>query len=43
VRVIEGTDDFFEAVWMHKYKDKYYLSYGASCNFGNQPRERFWL
>jgi beta-xylosidase len=24
---LEGTDDFFEAVWMHKYEGKYYLSY----------------
>jgi len=24
---LEGTDDFFEAIWMHKYKGKYYLSY----------------
>jgi hypothetical protein len=24
---LEGTDDFFEASWMHKYKGKYYLSY----------------
>lgn len=29
VRVIEGVDDFFEAVWMHKYKGKYYLSYSG--------------
>ncbi|WNH12508.1 family 43 glycosylhydrolase [Thalassobellus suaedae] len=27
VHLLEGTDDFFEAVWMHKYKGKYYLSY----------------
>lgn len=24
---LEGTDDFFEAIWMHKYNGKYYLSY----------------
>lgn len=24
---LEGTDGFFEAIWMHKYKGKYYLSY----------------
>ncbi len=24
---LEGTDDFFEASWMHKYKGKYYFSY----------------
>lgn len=29
VRVLEGTDDFFEAIWMHKYKGKYYLSYSG--------------
>lgn len=27
VYLLEGTDDFFEAVWMHKYRGKYYLSY----------------
>lgn len=27
VYLLEGTDDFFEAVWMHKYKGNYYLSY----------------
>lgn len=27
VHLLEGTDDFFEAIWMHKYKGKYYLSY----------------
>ncbi|MDE5419066.1 family 43 glycosylhydrolase [Labilibaculum sp. DW002] len=27
VHLLEGTDDFFEASWMHKYKEKYYLSY----------------
>lgn len=29
VRIIKGTDHFFEAVWMHKYKGKYYLSYSG--------------
>ncbi len=29
VRVIEGVDDFFEAVWMHKYDGKYYISYSG--------------
>ena len=29
VRVIKGTDHFFEAVWMHKYNGKYYLSYSG--------------
>lgn len=27
VHLLEGTDDFFEAIWMHKYKGAYYLSY----------------
>lgn len=26
---IEGATDFFEAVWVHKYKGKYYLSYST--------------
>ena len=29
VRVLEGADDFFEALWMHKYKGTYYLSYSG--------------
>lgn len=29
VKVLEGTDDFFEAIWMHKYNNKYYLSYSG--------------
>ena len=29
VHLLEGTDDFFEAVWMHKYQGTYYLSYAA--------------
>ncbi|WP_163712681.1 family 43 glycosylhydrolase [Mangrovibacterium lignilyticum] len=29
VYLLEGTDDFFEAIWMHKYKGLYYLSYAA--------------
>jgi beta-xylosidase len=31
VRQIKGAEAFFEAVWMHKYKGRYYLSY--SCQF----------
>lgn len=27
VHLLEGTDDFFEAIWMHKHNNKYYLSY----------------
>ncbi len=30
VHLLKGTDDFFEAVWMHKYKGNYYLSYSAN-------------
>ncbi len=30
VRIIKGARHFFEAVWMHKYKGKYYLSYSGS-------------
>lgn len=29
VRQIKGADHFFEAVWMHKYNGKYYLSYSG--------------
>ncbi len=27
VHLLEGTPDFFEASWMHKYEGRYYLSY----------------
>lgn len=29
VRQIRGVDHFFEAVWMHKYNGKYYISYSG--------------
>lgn len=29
VHILEGAKDFFEAVWVHKYKEKYYLSYST--------------
>ncbi len=29
VRIIEGVNHFFEAVWMHKYNGKYYISYSG--------------
>jgi len=29
VQIIKGTDDFFEAVWVHKYNGKYYISYSG--------------
>jgi len=39
---LKGTDDFFEASWMHKYKGKYYLSYVGTSGelkycIGNSP------
>lgn len=41
VRVIKGAYHFFEAVWMHKYKGKYYLSYSGDDKIlycmGNSP------
>jgi len=30
VKIIEGTDHFFEAVWVHKYHGKYYMSYSGN-------------
>jgi beta-xylosidase len=29
VHILEGAKDFFEAVWVHKFKGKYYLSYST--------------
>lgn len=29
VKVLKGVDDFFEAIWVHKYRGKYYLSYSG--------------
>lgn len=29
VHILEGVDDFFEAVWVHKYKNRYYISYSG--------------
>ncbi|MDZ7315901.1 MAG: family 43 glycosylhydrolase [candidate division KSB1 bacterium] len=29
VKQIEGTDHFFEAVWVHKYRNTYYMSYSG--------------
>ena len=34
VKIIEGTDHFFEAVWVHKYKGKYYMSYSGKTDGG---------
>lgn len=32
IKIVEGTQEFFEAVWVHKYKDKYYMSYSGRTN-----------
>jgi len=37
VHIIEGLVEFFEASWVHKYKDKYYLSYSNSPFTGHRP------
>lgn len=29
VHLLEGTEGFFEAIWMHKHNGRYYLSYAA--------------
>ncbi|MGQ7944310.1 family 43 glycosylhydrolase [Flavobacterium sp. WC2509] len=29
VNIIKGTDHFFEAIWVHKYNGKYYMSYAG--------------
>ena len=29
VKIVEGAKDFFEAIWVHKYKNTYYLSYST--------------
>ena len=29
VKIIEGLDNFFEAIWVHTYKGKYYMSYSG--------------
>ena len=34
VHQIEGANDFFEAVWVHKYNGRYYLSYSTWGNKG---------
>jgi beta-xylosidase len=37
VKIIEGVDHFFEAIWIHKHNDKYYLSYaGKDGNGGDK-------
>jgi arabinoxylan arabinofuranohydrolase len=29
VEIVKGTDHFFEAVWVHKFQGKYYMSYSG--------------
>ena len=29
MKIIEGLDHFFEAIWVHKYRGKYYMSYSG--------------
>ena len=38
VHIIEGTKDFFEAVWMHKRNGIYYLSYSNGPFHGHEPQ-----
>ena len=38
VHIIEGLEEFFEAVWVHKYDGRYYLSYSNSPFTGHQPQ-----
>ncbi len=37
VHIIEGVHEFFEAVWVHKYNGKYYMSYSNGPFFGHEP------
>lgn len=37
VHIIEGTEGFFEAVWVHKRDGRYYMSYSTSPFTGSQP------
>lgn len=36
--IVEGANEFFEAVWVHKRGDTYYLSYSDGPFHGHQPR-----
>lgn len=38
VHIIEGTKDFFEAVWVHKRDGLYYMSYSDGPFRGHEPR-----
>lgn len=34
VRIVNGVDNFFEAIWVHKYNGNYYLSYSGKDGKG---------
>ncbi len=38
VQVVEGARDFFEAIWVHKRGDTYYMSYSDGPFRGHEPR-----
>ena len=38
VHIIEGLEEFFEAVWVHKRDGRYYMSYSNSPFTGHQPQ-----
>lgn len=38
VHIIEGVKDFFEAVWVYKRGDTYYMSYSDGPFHGHQPQ-----
>lgn len=38
VHIIEGVKDFFEAVWVHKRGDTYYMSYSDGPFHGHEPQ-----
>ena len=38
VHIVEGLEEFFEAVWVHKKDGRYYMSYSNSPFTGHQPQ-----
>ena len=38
VFIVDGCKEFFEAIWMHKYNGKYYLSYSNGSQNGHNPQ-----
>lgn len=38
VRTVKGAKRFFEAVWMHKYQGKYYLSYSGKSKLAARAK-----